>query len=197
MPSLLAGQLPYLILTLPEQLLLAQIVDTQQLPHTNQHPPLEGGNSRRDLLHRRLDAKEEKALRSSVWAPPEPPTGLASVVRWACMLLKRLPGRLSNSAASLRMSGRGEKPQSGSSSSQTLKRRKCCLPNRNHHLPATGQTAAAKAAGASASHPDKRLQSKACNQAPVLLFLNCFWKQVPKERQPACSGAEVSNFGNF
>lgn len=61
--AVLAGQLPYLILTLPQQLLLAQIVDSQQLPHTDQHPPLEGGNSRRHLLHRRLDAREEQALR--------------------------------------------------------------------------------------------------------------------------------------
>lgn len=53
----------YLVLTLPKQLLLAQVVHTQQLPNPDQDSSLEGGDGCRNLLHGGLERKKRKAVR--------------------------------------------------------------------------------------------------------------------------------------
>lgn len=54
----------YLVLTLPKQLLLAQVVHTQQLPNPDQDSSLEWGNGGGNLLNGGLERKKRKAVRS-------------------------------------------------------------------------------------------------------------------------------------
>lgn len=69
MAALALGQLPwwrtelYLVLTLPKQLLLAQVVHTQELSHSNQDSTLERGDGCRNLLHGGL----ERIGRGRLW----------------------------------------------------------------------------------------------------------------------------------